>query len=245
MHTPNRLVLSSACRQRRVALSLIEVLVVIAIIAVVIGLILPAVQRVRESANRAQCMNNLKQIGLACHTYHETYGALPYTRTKGAETWALLLLPFLEQANTHARWQFGQRYYAPANAETRTSVVNVYLCPTRRSPSQRPQLSLGGDEDRRTRQHVPGALSDYAACAGDPESINDYWWGRRPANGAFWHGTYQRTRRDVQFKDVFDGLSTTLLVGEKHIPFRRFGYAPDSSVFNGDTGASFKKAGLA
>src|SRR5262245_20971893 len=101
--------MSQAHRFRSPGFTLIALLVVMAIIAILIGLLVPAVQRVRESAARTQCANNLKQIGLAAHLYHNFHHALPPSRVSTHEgpTWAWLLLPYLEQQTLFEKWEPG------------------------------------------------------------------------------------------------------------------------------------------
>src|SRR5438034_458642 len=104
-------------RPGRRAFTLIEVLVVIAIIAVLIGLLLPAVQKVREAAARAKCANNLKQLGLAVHNYHDARNAMPPDRLApgGFVTWAVLILPYIEQDSVYKLWNLNARYIDQPN----------------------------------------------------------------------------------------------------------------------------------
>src|SRR5262245_474051 len=245
--------------QRRVrpGFTLIELLVVIAIIAILIGLLLPAVQKVREAAARISCTNNLKQIGLAMHGYHDANGILPPTRYDPRATWLVYILPYVEQENVYKLWNLSQRYDQQTPA-ARQAEVKLFFCPSRRGPGQ---LSVSGDErDGVTgAPHLPGALSDYAVCAGSPVTVSgaqtqsDYWWAptpdypNQPANGAFQiendFNSGKGTRR-FGFRDITDGLSNTLFAGDKHVPMGGFGKGGlDSSAYNGDKGAAFRRAG--
>jgi len=128
----------SRCRR---GFTLIELLVVIAIIAVLIALLLPAVQSAREAARRAQCVNNLKQIGLAVHNYHDTNNSFPPAR-KGCcwGTWNIFILPYIEQGSAYNAWNtYGNnfvgpdgdfRYFGATNRTVANLAISTYLCPS-------------------------------------------------------------------------------------------------------------------
>jgi prepilin-type N-terminal cleavage/methylation domain-containing protein len=196
-------------RRLPAAFTLIELLVVIAIIAVLIGLLLPAVQKVREAAARTKCANNMKQIGLGLHNYHDANKAfppgylapVPYSDGASDTTpgwgWAAQILPYIEQDNLFRQLNFNQPVQ---NSPAIQTIVNVYLCPSDSlPPAAVPVPNAFG---------TPLALaapSSYAACVGGDESEPDGSTGL----GIFYRNSATR------LTDVTDGTSTTIMIGER------------------------------
>jgi type II secretory pathway pseudopilin PulG len=211
--------------------------VVIAIIAILIGLLLPAVQKVRDAAARAQCANNLKQIGLALHMYHNDNEQLPTSRLSDRHaTWAVLILPYLEQDNLYRQWKLPLTYYQQSDIARQTPVPGYY-CPARRTPQTTPTVSVAGDmdDDPGPGPQTPGALGDYGACTGTDNCDGADCTGA--INGAFRVGVNQFgiPVGAVRFAQISDGLSNTFFVGEKHVALTAFGQGPlDCSFYNGD-----------
>src|SRR5262249_19707889 len=131
----------------RRAFTLIELLVVIAIIAILIGLLVPAVQKVREAAARTQCENNLKQLGLACHAYHAVSRIRPPPGVGRASSppWPVLILPFTEQGNVYRLWNTTpMRLYQDTPPEAQQAQIPIFFCPSRRGPPQISPASENG-----------------------------------------------------------------------------------------------------
>jgi prepilin-type processing-associated H-X9-DG protein/prepilin-type N-terminal cleavage/methylation domain-containing protein len=196
-------------RTRRLAFTLIELLVVIAIIAALLGLLVPAVQKVREAAARLQCKNNLKQMGLALHSHHDTQHSFPpgyvafATYSDGATDtapgwgWAAFILPYLEQDNLHRQIDFSKPVALSAAAQ---APVKLYLCPS--DPTPPGAFSVA---DAFGSPVASAAPCSYAACVGGDES---------DTTGPAGLGVFFRNSR-TSITDITDGTSSTILVGER------------------------------
>jgi prepilin-type N-terminal cleavage/methylation domain-containing protein/prepilin-type processing-associated H-X9-DG protein len=227
-------------RSRR-AFTLLELIVALAVLLVMIGLLLPAVVQVREASRRIGCASNLKQLGLAVHSYHDVYALLPPSRLdpNGTVSWAVLLLPYLEQEDFYRHWDLRRRYYVHPK-ELRKTDVPVYFCPSRGSRIDDDSHGDFPKDGWPDQISYGGSPSDYAVCAGD----NAVSYETPQADGAVVIARYQYAQpyllgawaSRTSLGCLTDGLSNTLLLGEKHIAYDRYTRTRfgDGSIYNGD-----------
>ncbi len=208
-------------RRTRHGFTLIELLVVIAIIAILIALLLPAVQQAREAARRTQCRNNLKQLGLAAHTYHDAHNMLPpgwigvelttgldFTEGSNGWSWASKLLPYLDQGTVYNQIDFLQPVEHPSNLNPRTQILSVFRCPSNAIPELTWTITDGmNDLAELALSNYPAVFGtgEIHACEGNPAPF------QCSGDGMFFHNS------SIRFANVQDGLSNTLMMGERKI----------------------------
>jgi prepilin-type N-terminal cleavage/methylation domain-containing protein len=213
----------------RKGFTLVELLVVIAIIGILVGLLLPAVQAAREAARRTSCFNNMKQIGLALHMYHDTHGQLPagwIAQIPGTPQphwfgepgwgWCARILPFMEQVNVQENLvHFELPITAPANARARVTNIPLFRCPTDIGartfvlPGGAPYIGSGGGY-----QPVELATGNYIGVFGTLDFHDVCEPGEPDYNGCRGDGTFFLDR-GIRLADILDGTSNTIVVGER------------------------------
>ena len=251
-------------RYQRQAFTLVELLVVIAIIGILVAMLLPAVQAARESSRRTQCDNNLKQIGLAMHAYHDVVGRLPpsYVVSPSSNTlmgppdpttgdtgpgWGFLMLtlPYQEQMPLYQSFNVNLPCWSPANAAPAKTVLPVYVCPTavKMTPTYNVVNAAGVTL-------AVFARSNYVGMAGRRSPWDTYYDPSTnlsnvapPADGVLYRNSA------VGAADILDGLSQTMLVAEKTpyrsdstwvgvVPGAVTNPAPEFAIVGPDPGAS-------
>lgn len=210
--------MTSRCCPRRRGFTLVELLVVIAIIGILVALLLPAIQAAREAARRSECMNHLKQIGLAVQLYHDTRQAYPMgrnsTNQKGT-SWAFRILPYMEEQAIYDSYVEADEVYLPSNSKAMRTAIETFICPSRRNAIADRDFD---NDDSPPVEKGTASPGDYAANAGHEEDTNmeanDFKGGE--INIALAGPIYSGSR--ISSRRVIDGLSNTLAIGERHIP---------------------------
>ena len=206
--------------------TLIELLVVVAIIGVLIALLLPAVQKIRESANRVNCANNLKQIGLALQNYHNVERFFPPSKVSHPHThsWTAFLLPYLEQDNLQREYHWNVNWQHSSNQIVVNTVLKIMRCPSTPDPSRIDRVGA----------NITAAVGDYAAVAVVAETLA----ARRdliPVRPANLVGVPAKDEA-VRLQEIRDGASNTLMITEdagRPVHYIRSGFGPPNSTPGG------------
>jgi len=224
----------STAKQGR-GFTLVELLVVIAIIGILVGLLLPAIQAAREAARRSQCGNNLRQMGVALHNYHDALGTFPpgnYAKTAGTcpgrqrpgvdipsenrANWMILILPFLEQRELHESYDFREPNESPRNQRVRETAVPTYLCP---SDSNAGRLLVPGmGPAAADALNIPYMTGSYRGMSGRSDGLMFLDSGDLTSFPRNWRGPLHVVGilgfSAESMRTIIDGTAHTLMVGE-------------------------------
>ncbi len=206
-------------KAHRRAFTLIELLVVIAIVAILLAMLVPAVQKVREAASRLQCQNNLKQLGLALHNYHDAKKSFPpgivteHALTSAESTGITFLLPYFEQDNTFRLYNFDAPWYHPSNADAVAVEIPLLFCPTNRSSGSIRLQDIAAEWN----VDLPpiAAACDYAFCKGANGALHRDW-RRAPleVRGVFGIRRPHEVPLGIRINELTDGTSNTIAMGD-------------------------------
>ena len=227
---------SNTTTRRRRAFTLIELLVVIAIIAILIALLLPAVQQAREAARRTQCRNNLKQLGLALHNYHDVYRMLPsgwiavdngvqnaHDGLNGAG-WGTMILPQLDQAPLFNQFDSRLAIHDPVNATFLDTVLPAFNCPSDPKEEMWQIEEEGAPGTVITELPTANYIGNFGTeeldgCENAPGTSPVRPNGQCHGDGVFYHNS------SVRFRDILDGTSSTFMLGERRTDGRQGWYS--------------------
>ena len=216
--------------------TLVELLVVIAIIGILVALLLPAVQSAREAARRMQCVNNLKQYGIAMHNYHDTRKALPpganaWGSVSPMKTWIVDLWPFLEESTLSDQFDFERHWWEAPNADwsgNGTGIIetklSIYYCPSDR-----------GNAMSRVQGDCPYARGNYVVNVGNGSAVQDTPEATAPFK---WIDLYYPgslvAKKPTRFNQITDGLTNTLLMAEVLVALDDTSADTRGQIFGGD-----------
>ncbi|UUO06094.1 DUF1559 domain-containing protein [Blastopirellula sp. J2-11] len=233
--------------QKRFAFTLVELLVVIAIIGVLIALLLPAVQQAREAARRMQCSNNLKQMALAMHGYHDVhlsfpigtyqYGAAGLSLDRGYMGWSIGILGFIEQQNLFDQYDSSYDAVSSVNTVVRESVIATYNCPSDPNAGQLLGTATANCCGRKFASSSYRGISGRSNGSGYFDDVILFPSTNREDKGIL--TALEEGERPTRFADITDGTSNTLLVGEAHATG-----TPDRGAFWAQTYTSYALASI-
>jgi len=199
--------------ETRRGFTLIELLVVIAIIAVLISLLLPAVQSAREAARRAQCINNLKQLGIGMHNHHDSQGTFPPGAWNSpSRTWTMPILPYLEQQAMSNALNLNAPFYDLRNSTVTGAVVSAFLCPSDGGNTVPITTTVGGGPWTRKKANYVANWGNSHYDQGNPNPFSGPNGDVVPIRGAF--RANSTTNPPFSIRDFTDGTSNTMMMSE-------------------------------